>query len=382
MAPEKQSRRLRIAFIALCALGLLLAADLQRVHVKVHTDPDYSSYCTVSEAVDCEAVAASEKSVVAGLPVATWGIVFYLLIGAGALLGFRGHRRTTSWPYAFLTLATLLAVIGSGWLFYQSHFVIGSICPVCVGTYLCNLALFVVALLELRRTGGNLREELAALAMTPGPAVGLALAGVALVAALQMTVPPYWHVASTTDGPGGLPIGLTIDGHPFIGAAEPTVEIVEFSDYQCPHCLRGHREMRQLVEQHPDKVRLVHRHFPLDQACNPSINRPFHLDACAYARLSFCAGEQQRFWEANDYLFDRGGRDNPVDANELANALGLDAATLTTCLDGDAAEEEVRRDLRAGAALGIRGTPTFVVDGRVHRGSVPPEVIAEALGED
>jgi protein-disulfide isomerase/uncharacterized membrane protein len=383
---ERRGRHLRIAFVVLCAIGLLLAADLQRVHVKVHTDPDYSSYCSVSEEIDCEAVAASEKSVVAGLPVATWGLVFYLLIGAGALLGFRGHRRTTSWPYGLLTLATLLSVAGSAWLYYLSHFVIGSICPVCVGTYLCNLALFVVALLELRRTGrtpwGALREDLGAFASTPGPAVGLTLAGGALVVALLQALPPYWHVALTSEGPGGLPVGRTVDGHPFIGAASPTLEIVEYSDYQCPHCLRGHQAMRQLVQQHPDKVRLVHRHFPLDQQCNPSINRPFHLDACKYARLTFCAGEQQRFWEANDYLFERGSRKEPVDAAELARALALDAALLATCADGDAAREEARRDLRAGAALGIRGTPTFVVDGQVHRGSVPPEVIAEALGKD
>ena len=62
-------------------------------------------------------------------------------------------------------------------------------------------------------------------------------------------------------------------GWHWIGATKPTVTIYEFSDYQCPHCLRGHEQMRKLLAQYPDKLRLVHRHYPLDHQCNPAINR-------------------------------------------------------------------------------------------------------------
>jgi len=92
------------------------------------------------------------------------------------------------------------------------------------------------------------------------------------------------------------------------GAARPALTVVEYSDYQCPHCRRGHDELRGLVREHPERVRLVHRDYPLDHHCNDLLKRPFHPQACRYAVLAHCAGEQGRFWEANDVLYSLGRR--------------------------------------------------------------------------
>ena len=196
--------------------------------------------------------------------------------------------------------------------------------------------------------------------------------------ALRSGIPPYWTI--DRDGPGGLTTGLTAEGLPWIGATDPEIEIVEFSDYQCPHCLRGHDAMRQLVQDYPERVRLVHRHYPLDQACNPKITRPFHVFACRYARLAWCAGEEGRFWEANDYLFQMGKREDGVTATELARQLGLDPQALEACETGRASAAEVDRDLAAGRRIGVSGTPTFVMNDQVHSGGIPPEAIEAALG--
>jgi protein-disulfide isomerase len=118
----------------------------------------------------------------------------------------------------------------------------------------------------------------------------------------------------------------------------------------------------------------------LDQACNRSLTRPFHPFACAYAKLSYCAEEQDRFWAANDFLFENGRRKAPVTTKELAGEIDIDFDSLQRCMTSDAAAGAIQTDLEEGRSLGIRGTPTFVIGDRTYPGSIPPEVLAEHLG--
>jgi protein-disulfide isomerase/uncharacterized membrane protein len=381
-SPQLEVRGWRIAFLVLCTIGACLSADLLRLHVNVHTNPDYQSYCAMSERVNCETVAASDWAVMAGLPVALWGLLFYVALAGLAVWGLRPRLRVPGWPFGALFWLSAAASAGAVFFFVISHFVIESVCIVCAGTYLVNIGLLVAAWRELRRVGKPpllaLRDELVVVVARPAPRLAYATVFALALVACWTTLPTYWKVDVST-GPGGLSVGTTGDGHPWIGARNPEVEIVEYSDYQCPHCLRGHGEMRRLVEAYPDRVRLVHRNFPLDRRCNPEIRKPFHAEACFYARVAHCAGEQGAFWEANDYLFRNGRRRDRVTVGEIAEALGRDAGELQTCVDGSAAARSVQEDLAAGRARSIRGTPTFVIEDRIYPGRIPDEVIAEAL---
>jgi protein-disulfide isomerase len=167
---------------------------------------------------------------------------------------------------------------------------------------------------------------------------------------------------------------VTEDGHAWIGAAQPTLTILEYSDYQCPHCRRGHDKLRTLIEAHPTEVRLVHRHYPLDQACNPKVTRAFHESACRFAAMATCAGQQDRFWEANDYLYARGATAEAVETDAFVKALGLDAVSFEACMRDDA-KARVEADVQSGIAVGVQGTPTLVIDGRTSH-DVPDEDLA------
>jgi len=176
---------------------------------------------------------------------------------------------------------------------------------------------------------------------------------------------PNVHLSSGTDDAG----------HPCIGSAKPKLTIAEFADYQCPHCANSHVEMRELVAKNPDTIRIVHRHFPLDQACNPLVQHPFHLRACAYAKLAACAALMGKFWDANDYLFDHGRDEAQVTTESLAKAIGVDVVGLQQCTD-KAGGEVVKRDIDEALQLGISGTPSFVVDGKVYKGQLPEDMVA------
>jgi protein-disulfide isomerase/uncharacterized membrane protein len=370
--PTDPRRGWWIGFILLCVAGTALSAELERMHVRMYSDPDYQSYCAISEALDCDAVAASPYSVVFGLPLAVWGIIAYLTMGALAAWGLLRRPSTGPWPHALAFALSVIAALAGIGLLWISHFMIGAVCLLCGATYLVSFGLVACAIGGLSGNGRRpLAESWRLLRGHALPVVAFCVAVAALTAAARAQVPAYWRTV-VTQGPGGLPAGIDADGRPWIGAVDPEVTIVEYSDYECPHCERGHAQVRRIVAENAT-VRLVHRHYPLDQQCNTTMDRPLHHNACAYARFAWCAQQQGKFWEANDHLFANRGRE--ITIRSLAAAIGADAARLEACAASDAAEHEVAGDLAAGRAAGVRGTPTFVIDGRLYAGSVPPDAL-------
>jgi uncharacterized membrane protein/2-hydroxychromene-2-carboxylate isomerase len=364
----------RIGFLVICVLGAFFSAELLRLHAKVYTDPAYHALCAVNEQFNCETVAVSSYSVFAGLPVALWGLGGYLFMGGLCLWGIMRRKQSpTSWPFGFLFWLSLVSVLVSAVLFIISHQEIHSLCLLCVATYIINFLLLGLAILELRRLGvgpfKTLGMDTKAIS-AKGLAFTLYLASfIAVLGVMWVTIPAYWEVNITT-GPGGLLVGKTAEGFDWIGARKPVLEITEFSDYQCPHCSRGHHSVRSLVSQHPDQIRLVHRNYPLKS----------HRFSFAYAVMAHCAGQQKRFWEANDYLYKNGRRRNPVTPEELAEAIGIDAKALRACMISEDAKSAVLKDITAGHDLKLRGTPTYVIGDQTYPGSIPEKVIAESLG--
>jgi protein-disulfide isomerase/uncharacterized membrane protein len=374
-APATAFSGWRIAFLVLCTMGALLGADLLRLHIHVHTDPNYHSFCALNERIDCETVAVSKFAVLGGLPVALWGVIAYLFMGGLSVWGIFLRQNPGSWPFGILFWLSAISFCVSIALFVISHFVIRSVCIICVATYLINMLLFAAAAAETRRLKSGaftaLRNDLKYLQLQPFSFAVYLLGFAILLSTAWAFTPPYWQVEIST-GPAGLLVGTNEDGSHWIGARSPRLEIVEFSDYQCPHCNRGHMEVRSLVEALPDKVRLIHRHFPLRS----------HPHAFDYAKMAFCGGRQGRFWEANDYLFANGRRRDPVTTEELAAEIDIDAKKLAACVDSGESKQEILKDVADGRRFGIRGTPTFVIGNQNYAGGIPPSVINEALSAE
>jgi protein-disulfide isomerase len=162
------------------------------------------------------------------------------------------------------------------------------------------------------------------------------------------------------------------------GPADAPITIVEFSDFQCPHCAEAYPVLRRLIHGRPD-VRLIFRHFPLDPACNNMMPAPGHPDACLAAEAAECAGRQQRFWEYHDMLFEH---HETLDRDSLfryARELGLDIPTFRTCLDDPETRARVVDDVDAGNRAGIMQTPTLFINGRTVAGTLQPAYYEYAL---
>ncbi len=156
-------------------------------------------------------------------------------------------------------------------------------------------------------------------------------------------------------------IDVSADDDAVRGNKNAPVTIIEFSDYQCPYCKRNSETMKQIEEEYGDKVAIVFRDFPLQ----------FHKQAQKAAEAAECAGDQGKYWELHDYMFSNQDKLAVDDLKDAAKQLGLDSNAFNQCLDSGAQEAEVQADVRAGEALGIRGTPIVFVNGKMINGARP-----------
>ena len=152
---------------------------------------------------------------------------------------------------------------------------------------------------------------------------------------------------------------IDLAGSPVKGDPDAPVAIVEFSDFQCPYCASLQPLLAALLEKYPGRVKLVYKHFPLD----------FHQNARPAALASIAAGEQGKFWELHDLLFENQKALDAAGIESYAQRLGLDVERFKRDLaDKRAAyEERVETDLAQGREAGVRGTPTVYVAGRKVR---------------
>ena len=358
-----------------CVAGLVLSILLAQIHFKLHTNPAFHSFCAIDRTMNCDIVARSPYSVLFGVPVATWGIFGYAIAAMVALWGACSRRPQLAAGcglyLAFFFVATS-AILGA-----VSAFLVTAVCILCLGTYAANI-LFLVSMLLVGR-GLGLRAALAEPMRMLRARTLRALAVLAVLGGCTVAVmaahPSYWKDSHETSRPRPtaptLPHGIEPGGGHFIGAENPTITLIEYSDYECPFCRQSHAQLRSLVEHYPTLLRLVHRHYPLDQSCNSTVKARMHENACFAAMIAECAGQQDRFWQANDYLFAEARMLHSRANAEIARDLELDAAALETCLRGEG-PRSVALDVDEGNRLNIQGTPTFFVEGKTYTGTYPP----------
>ena len=159
---------------------------------------------------------------------------------------------------------------------------------------------------------------------------------------------------------GSATLDLKSDSYPVLGSATADVAIVEFSDFQCPYCLRHYQSTFQpLVDKYVNtgKVKYVFVDFPLD----------FHPQAESAAIAAACAYGQGAFWKMHDLLFQNHATLGPDTYSKLASKLGLDQKAFMSCVRNPDTEAGIRKHASTGVAVGVNGTPSFLI-GHVRDG--------------
>ena len=147
---------------------------------------------------------------------------------------------------------------------------------------------------------------------------------------------------------------LPIDGSPTIGPDDALVTVVEFADFECPHCREAVKLIDAMLAAHPRQVRVVYKTYTL----------PFHARGEPAARAALSAGAQGKFWEMEHLLFERQEHLEDADLERYAQVLKLDVVRWKADLESSAVKDRVASDRKLGEQLKLKGTPTIYVNGR------------------
>lgn len=168
-----------------------------------------------------------------------------------------------------------------------------------------------------------------------------------------------------TSQQGTLRPAVNDDDH-VLGPDDAAVTLVEYGDFQCPHCARAHRVLPKVLKRLGDRVRFVFRHFPLAES------HPNAMHAAAASESVAAQTGEEGFWRIHDLMYDhqRDGDDSLDDAHlvHYAGQAGADPAAVALDLAGDTYEPVVKASFMTGVRSGVNGTPTFFVNGQRYEG--------------
>lgn len=166
---------------------------------------------------------------------------------------------------------------------------------------------------------------------------------------------------------------ITRTHNPRIGGESPSAQILVFIDFECPFCRQAYPTFQSVQDRFGPAVEIIFKHFPIDQ---------FHPNASAAAQAAQCAHNQGKFWEYYEQLFE-GQHLTNSDLMQYAAALRLDTGLFATCLADQDIRRQIEQDLTDGIDAGVRGTPTYIIDGKKVEGTISAErweaLILEAI---
>jgi len=155
-----------------------------------------------------------------------------------------------------------------------------------------------------------------------------------------------------------------------LGAAHAVVTLVEYGDFECPNCKQAAPAVKLLLDRFAGRVRLVFRHFPLEDV---------HPHALHAAQAAEAAGGQGKFWAMHDVLFENQRHLKLPQLHVYAERLELDMARYTGEMDDEVYLQRIREHIDGGLNSGVRATPAFFINGMLHDTSFGLQSLAEGV---
>jgi predicted DsbA family dithiol-disulfide isomerase len=166
-------------------------------------------------------------------------------------------------------------------------------------------------------------------------------------------------------------VDVALGDGPTRGAPNAPVLLIEFADFECPYCQKINADLKKLEAEYSGKVLFAFKDYPL----------PMHKHAQKASEAARCAGNQDKYWEYHDLLFEKGSGLEISQLKEYARTLKLDTAKFDQCLDSGETAAAVKKDQEQGQNLGLTGTPSFFVNGHFFSGAATYAMLREIVNQ-
>ena len=382
------TRRLLLAF---GLLGLGAASYSLYVHYQLTHQAGYLSACDINSLFSCSNAYLSRFGAVAGIPVALFGVLWFvfvlLFIGVGGRPGSPFADSVGAYLFAMSTLG-LAAILYLG---YAAFFILKAICIFCLITYVAVIGLFLVSgistTIPMTKLPRRALQDLGALVARPawltGLIVFLAAAGVSIALSPAITAGGADSAAAAPSEPQQVDFVSWFDAQTRLTIPIPAdgakVLIAKFTDFQCPACGQTHLAdkpvIARLQSEFPGQVKYVIKHYPLEKECN-SMSGDLHIASCEAAAALVMAKAIGRDEALGDWFVNNQQFLSPAVVKEAARTTGL---VKDFDVQYPRALEAVKTDIGLGRLLGVRQTPTYYINGVKVEGGLPPQLLEAAI---
>jgi protein-disulfide isomerase len=154
------------------------------------------------------------------------------------------------------------------------------------------------------------------------------------------------------------------------GELQAPVLLVEYGDFQCPHCAAAHSILKRIQQKYKEQVALIFRHFPLSE---------IHEYAKIAAISAEAAANQGKFWEMHDMIFENQSKLSTLYLLRMADSMGLDMKTFQKDSLDQKLADKVDADFESGIMSGVNGTPSFYINGEKYNGAYDFESMSSTI---
>jgi protein-disulfide isomerase/uncharacterized membrane protein len=377
-----------VILVAVCGAALSTLLILQHYN-QAHELGLVSMMCGDNTAGGCAAVNRSSYSEFLGIPLAAYGLTFYLSIGLLAGLSMLGDEQLRKPALQIGFVLVCGAVLVDLILFAIQAFGLDAFCNLCLSTYVCTALLFLLMFRSGRRvskaTVGVVFQSAAGKMLFAGWLIGSvaiafgSAAGSMMIAYQDPTkLEERFSAAAVSEFQEAPLTTIDVSGAPSKGPKDAPIQVVIYSDFLCPWCRQVAQSFQQHFNKWQGKVVIYYKNYPMDQLCNRHNAVDAHRGACFAALGGLCAQQQGKFWEYHDRAFERpprDGRDRGV--INIAQDIGLDTVAFKSCLASTPMQRTIQRQIEEAYAIGVNMTPRVYINGkRVPKINYLPAVLA------
>ena len=355
--------------------GLLLSIKLACIYYVANYEKyALSSFCSINEFVDCDGAARSTVSQFWGIPLAYWGIFFYITVLFLTVVDrFKKFRflkflevfkNSMSYISMLGTLAFTCSMVLAGLSIFKIH----KLCILCFITYFIDLFIAIVA------SSGSFKNLVSSFKTTVIDFIAGAKQYTKTFIVLLILATSFLVYSGTTYSfvphikqQKAIMKYRNMKFNPYrvkgntLGAEDGDVVIELYSDYVCPICYMENIMLHEAVKDFSN-IKIIHHNLPFDKECNPYISINMHPNACFMAKGAIAAGKQGNYWEMSSLLYEN----QPTNINamlKLAEQLGFNKDKFVKDLEADTTSKEIEKELIQANKLEIDSTPTIYING-------------------
>lgn len=383
----------KIFILFLAFIGFLTTIKLAFIYYDANFNPyALPSFCSVSEFVDCDGVAQTIHSQFFGVPLAYWGMFFYVFIifmlFVDKLKNIKslGFLRVFEHPFMYICSLGVISFVISIALAMLSIFEMKKVCILCFFTYFLNLLIAIIAGLgtglfnSFKISISDFVNAIKVKQYLISFLVLILLASVALTYTTTSYIftPQVKHYVGIKQYADMKTNPFKVNGN-VLGDKNAKTLVYIYTDYRCPIC-KVFNIMIFKAAKEVKGIKIIHKNLPLDAECNKALpsTLPGHEGSCMLSRYSIAAENQGDLWGVNSEIFEKQPK-NEEEVIKLAKSDGLDTAKLKKDANSAETKEKLNNDINTAIKLKINGTPTMVINGVVYTGIKPYNELRDIL---